>query len=84
MTFRLSWRVAMVWVLSVLSVAGLASALMLAQPRQSIENGQILSGGDIGFRVEGKRGDTPLGTLMIRVDGRWVEAAWAPRLRPAK
>jgi hypothetical protein len=32
----------------------------------------VLSGPDVGFRVEGMRGDTPVGTLVVKVNGRWV------------
>ena len=33
----------------------------------------VLSGDDIGFRVEGYVGEIPAGRLVIRTDGRWVE-----------
>jgi hypothetical protein len=33
----------------------------------------VLSGSDIGFRIEGRRGDTPVGTWVVRIDGRWIE-----------
>jgi hypothetical protein len=33
----------------------------------------VVSGADIGFRIEGVKGDTPVGTLVIRVNGQWVE-----------
>ena len=43
---------------------------------------QILSGSDIGFRVEGvRRGGTRVGALVVRVDGEWVEAELALTLR---
>ena len=32
----------------------------------------ILSGPDIGFRVQSRNGETPVGTLVVRVDGKWV------------
>ena len=36
---------------------------------------RIVTGGDVGFRVEGLRGGTtPVGTLVVRVNGEWVEA----------
>jgi hypothetical protein len=35
----------------------------------------VVAGGDVGFRVEGLRGgSTPVGTLVVRVNGAWVEA----------
>ncbi len=47
----------------------------------------VLTGADVGFRVEGIRGgNTPVGTLVVKVNGEWVEAGistFAPRsLRP--
>jgi hypothetical protein len=59
----------------VLTIA-LASGLLLAQTRLLAPNDYyILSGSDIGFRVEGT--DTngrPAGRVMLRINGRWVEA----------
>ena len=34
----------------------------------------VLSGADVGFRVEGHRAGVAVGTLVIRVNGQWVEA----------
>jgi hypothetical protein len=41
----------------------------------------ILSGNDIGFRVEGNREGRVSGTLMVRVNGKWVETAASLTLR---
>lgn len=35
---------------------------------------RIMSGGDVGFRVEGLRGGTPVGTVVVQVNGQWVAA----------
>jgi len=35
---------------------------------------KVMTGTDIGFRVEGLRGSTPIGTLVVKVNGEWVEA----------
>ena len=35
---------------------------------------KVMTGADIGFRVGGLRGDTPVGTLVVKVNGEWVEA----------
>jgi hypothetical protein len=37
-------------------------------------NPTVVSGGDVGFRVEGHRGKVAVGTMVIRVNGQWVEA----------
>lgn len=38
----------------------------------------VLSGADVGFRVEGNRGGMPVGTLVVKVNGQWVEAEVSP------
>ena len=36
---------------------------------------RVVTGADVGFRVEGLRGgSTPVGTVVIRVNGEWVQA----------
>ena len=35
---------------------------------------RVMTGSDLGFRVEGLRGDTPVGRLVVLVNGRWVNA----------
>jgi hypothetical protein len=30
--------------------------------------------GDLGFRVDGRKGNAPVGSLVVRVNGQWVEA----------
>ena len=34
----------------------------------------VLSGNDIGFRMEGRRGSAAVGRFVVRVDGQWVDA----------
>jgi hypothetical protein len=47
---------------------------------------RIVSGNDLGFRVDGTdpRTGNPTGTWLIRLDGRWVEIGSMPRFKPAK
>ena len=35
---------------------------------------RVMTGEDVGFRVEGLRGDRPVGKIVVRVNGEWVEA----------
>jgi hypothetical protein len=69
----------------VLILIGLSAGFWVrghAQGRGLIEPGiTVLSGSDLGFRVEGRRGATPTGTLVVRVDGKWVEAELSSRVR---
>jgi hypothetical protein len=45
-------------------------------PAPSVPPG-VVSGADIGFRVERTEGNTAVGRLMVRVNGKWVEAQFA-------
>ncbi len=70
------------WVVSLFVAAGLASTVTLAQMRMPP---MMLSGPDIGFRVEGfNRGGLPTGTLMVRMGGEWIEVGTATRVHPVK
>jgi hypothetical protein len=33
----------------------------------------VVSGNDVGFRIDNWEGDTPVGRWVIRRDGKWVE-----------
>jgi len=76
------WKVALAWMLSLVAVGAIASVLTSAQvrlqtpgqPPLMTEGTTILSGSDVGFRVERTQDGVPIGTLVVRVDGRWVEA----------
>ncbi|MDO8795566.1 MAG: hypothetical protein Q7J25_13200 [Vicinamibacterales bacterium] len=41
----------------------------------------VLSGADVGFRMTGRRGQTPIGELVVRVDGQWQKAEFASGLK---
>jgi hypothetical protein len=36
-------------------------------------SGTVLAGDEVGFRIERYDGATPVGRIVIRLDGRWVE-----------
>ena len=42
---------------------------------------KVLSGPDVGFRLEGERNGKPQGRLVVRIDGKWVEAEFATGMR---
>ena len=58
---------------------GVRNAPTLPEPR-------IASGPDFGFRIEADQKGTPIGKLVIRVDGKWIEArvAAVPGVRPVR
>jgi len=63
--------------LIVLSVSSLVAVSLWAsaQRRHVIpESPVVLSGSDLGVRVEGRKGSARVGRLVVRIDGHWVEA----------
>jgi hypothetical protein len=84
-------RVAAVLMVVVLVVVVLVSGLTVfaqVQGPRGRQSGptQILSGSDIGFRVEGAdpRTGNPTGTWMIRMNGDWVEVGAIPSMKLAR
>jgi hypothetical protein len=76
-------RTVMAAVLAAFVVVLLAAAIGGAQPSRGPQT--ILSGPDIGFRVDSTdREGRALGRLMVRIDGQWVEAGSAPAVRPVR
>jgi hypothetical protein len=79
---RLVLVIAAVVVVSFAAGVGYAQRLFGVEPVTPM----ILSGPDVGFRMEGQRGATPVGKLVVRIDGQWVEADFGGGVRvlPAK
>ena len=63
-------KLALAWVLSLMVVAA-ASRLTLAQTPTNDK--RIVSGADLGFRIDSERGGVPTGRFVVRVNGTWVE-----------
>ena len=72
MSIRSILTLTVLWVLSLLIVSSVVRAQ--AYPIEPLPEPRIISGPDLGFRVEGMQRGVPVGRLVIRVDGRWVEA----------
>ena len=62
--------VALAWMISLIVMSG-ATRLMSAQTGTSDK--RIVSGADLGFRIDSDRGGIPTGHFVIRVNGNWVE-----------
>jgi hypothetical protein len=58
-------------VLATVCIAGVWARAQAQPPNVSAPT--IISGADIGFRVDRWEGDTPIGRWVIRKDGKWVE-----------
>jgi hypothetical protein len=72
------------WLAS-LALVGLLSATAAAQlqrrqplPPEQPTAPRVVSGNDVGFRIEeiGARGE-PVGRLVVRLNGEWVEARFS-------
>jgi hypothetical protein len=45
-----------------------------AQPWTPLTEPTVVAGDDVGFRVEWMNNRVPTGTIVIRLNGQWVEA----------
>ena len=77
-------KLALARMLSLVAVGVIASVLTSAQsatpdawppPGLITEGMTIFSGNDIGFRVDRIREGVQIGTLVVRVGGRWVDTS---------
>ena len=67
------------WFASLIAVAVLASVAMRAQTRLLERDYRIISGADVGFRIEGTDiTGKPKGRWMVRIDGQWEEPSGDP------
>ena len=69
---KLDLRLAMVgaFVVVLLGLATWSRAQAVIAPRPIVPP-VVLAGPDVGFRMTGAKGDTPVGQLVIRVKGEW-------------
>jgi hypothetical protein len=72
------WKLAMVWALSLIAVGAISSAAQsqrggVAGLQLLTEGLTVVSGNDVGFRIERTREGIPVGKIVVRVDGRWVD-----------
>jgi hypothetical protein len=67
-------RSVLLWLFLLVLVAS-ASAWISAQASivKPLDQPLVLSGLDVGVRVEAWDGNTAIGKLVVRLDGRWVE-----------
>ena len=85
MSIRLIFGLALLWVISLIAVTSVAKAQVFEMPRPLAEP-RIVAGPDFGFRIESDQGGIPVGKLVVRVDGKWVEARVGslPGARPVR
>jgi hypothetical protein len=64
---------ALLWTLSLFAVSSIVKAQVYEMPRP-LPAPKVVSAPDFGFRIEADQGGTPVGRLVVRVDGKWIEA----------
>jgi hypothetical protein len=73
---------AVLWILSLVAAAYAASQERPVLPK-NLEP-WILTGENLGFRLAAPQGSAVTGTLVVRIDGKWVEARSAVKVVPVK
>jgi len=83
--------VGFIWVLTLVAtglwVHAQGTPRVVPSPRPSPNNDNeiptIISGGDIGFRVDSWSKDgTPIGRIVVHQEGKWLEVTLSGRVRP--
>lgn len=72
------WKLLLLWAMSLVVVGALSAAAQGQRGRPNaglftLESPTFLAGDDIGFRLERLRDGVPIGRVVVRIDGRWVE-----------
>jgi hypothetical protein len=85
MSIRLGITFILLWILSAVAAGVMLSAqtsrasarTQASPPGQKGSVPGVLAGDEIGCRIERWQGDVPVGTLVIKVKGEWVDAQFA-------
>ena len=89
--FARHWKLAILWALSLVAASAISSSAQAPRPFGRpglpqgfvLENSTVISGNDIGFRIERTQDGIPVGKLVVRIDGQWVDTG-APSSLPAR
>jgi hypothetical protein len=77
-TVTTHWRTAVLWLVSLIIVGALSGSAAHQLPFPPSERlPEIISGNDVGFRIDRTRDGIPAGRIVVRVNGRWVDTARA-------
>jgi hypothetical protein len=75
------WKLAVLWLLSLVVVGAVSSSAQQTRPNQRpgfnliTETPIVISGNDVGFRIEQTQDGIPIGKVVVRVNGVWVDTA---------
>jgi hypothetical protein len=79
--------VVILWALSLVGVAAWGARAQEKLPPDVVvvrESGHVLSGPDIGFRVQRMERGRALGMLVVKMGDEWVEVGAMPRAVPLR
>jgi hypothetical protein len=79
------WKLAILWTLSLVIVAVVSSWAQppgrpgsLGRTEPLLQLPMVISGSDVGFRVEQTRDGIQIGRVVVRVGGTWVDTGAPP------
>lgn len=85
MNLRRRIGLVLLWALSIIATGAWAASVGAQKPPAGKQGaGTIIAGDNLGFRLEGQRDGVPTGTLVVRIDGMWVEARTSLKVMPLK
>jgi hypothetical protein len=65
------------WIVSLIGVGAISSSVQAQRGRPGFNflttEPTVVFGNDVGFRVERTQDGIPVGKVVIRIDGRWVD-----------
>lgn len=63
---------AVLWIASLFVVAAIARAQVYQM--NPLPEPKVVFGPDFGIRIEGEQNGVPVGPLVVKINGKWVEA----------
>jgi hypothetical protein len=70
----LTWKIAILWALSLVAVGALTSHAQVSPRRERpTELPTIVSGSNVGFRIDRTKDGLPSGRLVVQIEGKWIE-----------
>ena len=67
--------------IGLVAVGTLVHAQVVPRPPATPTDSPVFSGAEIGFQAVDTGGKTVIGKLVVRVNGQWKEAQFAPGMR---
>jgi hypothetical protein len=87
-----NWKAAIPWAVSLIVAGALTAAAQ--RPTHDAQVGAvgamiteaptILSGPDIGFRLERTQNGIAVGKIVVRIDGKWIDTGSSATVVPAR